>query len=215
MPPNRKAHTEIARNIASLKLSYALPASKAPEVSEQPSDPPIDSASYWEWPADDEPNNNKKDVDITANDDVFSANHIVANLVQAAAQMVAENQTVKQHHAVTMDSSADYWFQPFKRVDLEPVENELFSVQHLENNLIQQAEGAVFCHRHEDPVLITVVQEENAPYWNWPAWPEKEAEEPFAVNRFEANLVKDQQRLQPAAAAVVHTGRPSDDYWAF
>lgn len=234
MPPNRKAHFEITRNLASLKIAHPSAALKAPEVAPQP----IDSASYWEWPADTAEvqkkhpaqTNDSSNKVVDDLDDLFSANHIVANLVQAAAEQLSENKQLKQAAGTTQESSEDYWFQPFKHhaVLADVVDNRFTSAHHVEAHLIEAAEGAAV-RRHNDRADdqgnddyrdSTTNPEESVAYWNWPAWKEKDSEALFSADRVEACLVMQaaaKQLLEPTTTipASSASAPSSFDYWAF
>ena len=270
MPPNRKAHFDVTHNhIASLKVLRAAPVAtvKPPELvatTKPQADINVDSYSYWEWPAaTEEPkrtNQPKQEPtklpssscsnhpsNINTNDLLFSANHIVANLVQASQQL-SENKQVKQahhhHHDEHQQESEDYWFQPFKHVHIEVLlDNRITSVQHVEANLIRQAEGAAL-RRHDDraeedtaapPARATTTmqqqqqqatvatmaqQQQEQQYWNWPAWPEKDHEAAFSVDRVQAGLVRQAQQ-QRSSLTVDRCSRPpttvnaASDYWIF
>ena len=118
----------------------------------------------------------------------------------------------------------------------------------MEANLIRQAEGAAL-RRHDDlaeedtaapPARATTIQasvttstnddgttmaqqQQEQQYWNWPAWPEKDHEAAFSVDRVQAGLVRQaqQQQEQRSSLTVDRCSRPpttvnaASDYWIF
>jgi len=194
-----------------------MPHTKTQDAPRTTAQPPIDSASYWEWPADTELQQKQDDEIVIL--DLFSANHIVANLVQAASHKLSANQN---EHAGE-SSNDDYWCMPFKKVaELDLVENDVTCAQHIENNLVKDAAAAVAARKDsvKEPSLPS---QESAEYWNWPAWKEREDERVarlhhttfFSAEHVEANLVQAAAELRvphtPLTSAVAASD--DEDYW--
>ena len=245
MPPNRKAHFEATRSLASLKLSHTL-AAKAPEGTKSQPPPIIDSALYWDWPADTADKQTKKqppvigvppnkdDCPDDVQDNLFSADHIVANLI-TAAQQLSENKQLKASPLPAVvgasgiaeqKKSEEYWFQPFKHVNIEEIDDSYTSVHNIEAHLIRQAEGSAL-RRHDDSTkqdgtLIASHSLNNLDtfeYWDWPAWSEKYHEALFSANCVQAGLVRHAAQLSHNSNGVrsqaATTFDAGSDYWAF
>ena len=250
MPPNRKAHFEATHSIASLKVSHGL-AAKAPRETKAPPSPVINSDLYWDWPADKPDTDeqakkqeppvlllgipNKDDHPNKVLDDIFSAHHIVANLIKAAQQL-SENKQLKAAQQVpavvgvsdlAQPNSEEYWFQPFKHLKIEDVDDRLTSVHNIEAHLIRQAEGAALRHHgngtEQDGTTTksyALDNPESVAYWDWPAWSEKYHEALFSAKHVQAGLLLQAEQLSSpnsnsARSRAAATIAAASDYWAF
>lgn len=153
MPPNRKANAEIAQGIASLTNAHlqlvvpvANPSSSKTAV--------FDSASYWEWPADETLQQLQEEE---ARAELFSIQHITDNLVQAALKAQQPRQECEQH------ASDDYW---------NPC--HVASTTHIvQKQQQQQQQDNCCCSEEEERLSTKSTHPQHDQYWQWEAFPER------------------------------------------
>jgi hypothetical protein len=248
MPPNRKGslsdhHHGIltSHRFASTTLQTTVTAKDAVVSSTCPSRPTVDE-SYWYWSSplasasydgdDEQPKPKKKDL--------FSANHVVANLVREASRKEEEEEEQQQgdeeveKQALTTDAP-DYWnwnvppHQP--PTPPKTIDDRWTSGLAIERNLVRDHH-----HHHHHPAGSATTtpnqqqrrrqeqQQENLPapndgMWDWPTFPRHAAELLFSVAHYERQLLFDAvaaARSSPTTTTNHHqhpTHSVDDDYW--
>lgn len=246
MPPNRKGSPDLAQGLASLNVaSFVVTSKYAPlttavdAVSPTPvvaaaaaapaaTKPPVES--YWDWKS---PKDQQAALEEATARDLFSVNHIEANLIAAAAANLAESATLKQ--MTPIHETHNYWFMPCDgQASVEVVEeapevvkkqgplSHLVSAQHVQDNLQQAIIAAPTDQQHSSSHSA-----DSNNYWQWSTFPERElsniasAEQDriqpmFACNHLQDQLVDqygwcDEATLQEPSRVIA----TNDAYWVF
>jgi hypothetical protein len=245
MPPNRKAslsdhhHGILTSSRFASTLQTTVTAKDAIASSTCPSRPTVDE-SYWHWPS---TSSVASDDEQPKKKDLFSANHLVANLVREASRKEEEEEEEQQPQVeeevekpppplTNAPDSYWNWHVPPNQQRPPPPKNinDRWTSGHaIERHLVRD-------HHHHHPAgsgattatTTTNQQQENRPaapnddLWNWPTFPRHAAELRFSIAHYERQLL-----LAAAAARSNSTSNQhlttattstvahavDDDYW--
>jgi hypothetical protein len=214
MPPNRKAslsdHHGIltsSRFASSTLQTTVVTAKDAIASSTCPSRPTVDE-SYWHWPSS---TSAASDDEQPKKKDLFSANHLVANLVREASRKEEEEEQQPQVEEEVekplppLTDAPHYWnwnIPPNQQRPPKNIDDRWTSGLAVERNLVRDHHAATTTTtsspNHQQQ------QQENRPaapnnddMWNWPTFPRHAAELCFSVAHYERQLL-----LESAAAAA-------------
>ena len=188
------------------------------EPQQQKPSAEIDSASYWDWPADTEAAVQDKKPSM---EHLFTTAHLEANLIKdsrsnaaaAPSKLVAAHDdywcddqqqeeeqqptvsTQPQHHS----NVEDYWMMPANRTAFkEQVAERLTSAAHMEDNLRVAAASAVDTPSHTNPA--------HDAYWTWNS-EQQQGQIPAHDSYWQWDTLTPEQEQQRVLANIVESER--------